>query len=167
MLQEKRAEIKFLEQENKELADKLAASQKECERLQAELKPYLPMTIEEAEEAMAAMDAEPLPAEDIERHVRFASDPVYRAEHLQQRLKEYMHVNRALRTELAAARHREAEFCRQLAEFRDWLKFHVTVDEFEGMPYSEPFARALAIVLQRFDTITQGSYESASLPDDK
>lgn len=98
-----------LERERDQLAKQLEAVKKECEQLKNELEPYRPMTMDEAEAAMESMDAEPLLEEDVQRYVRFASDPAYRAEYLQQRVKDYMHVNRALRTELEVAQEREAK----------------------------------------------------------
>jgi chromosome segregation ATPase len=86
------------------------AAQADVERLREELKPYQPLTLEEADAAIAAVDcdATPMTDEEIAGYVKFATDPEYRTDHLQDRLTVYMRANRGLRYEVERLRQENA-----------------------------------------------------------
>lgn len=119
----------------------LASLTAERDRLAAELKQYQPLTMAEADAAIAELskqELEPITPEEHEHLMRFATNCEYRAEHLQERLKTYMHVNRALRTEVA----RLVEGC-ELVRLRLDELF-----ELWGYPYTNAVRELLALLPQ-------------------
>lgn len=86
-----------------DLIHELCAAAQVIRRLLAELKPFQPMSLEEIDAELAAMDdgeAIPMLPEDIESAVKYATDPEYRAAYLYKRYVQMLRVNRGLRTEV-------------------------------------------------------------------
>ncbi len=79
------------------LRDLIKKLQAENERLRSELAPFQPMSIEEAEKAYDEAESVPMSEEQIEHGLKYATDPEYRANHLQQRLDDQFHILRAFR----------------------------------------------------------------------
>lgn len=73
--------------------------QAEVERLRAELAPFQPMSNEEAEAALDAIGSPPSTPEEIERILKYATDPEYRAEHLSNEFAKMSRIARGLRAE--------------------------------------------------------------------
>lgn len=75
-----------------------------CEALDKEAAPFRPMSIEEAEKAYDEAEPIPLSQEDIERSVRFATDPAFRAEYEREMCKRQFLISRGFKAELESLR---------------------------------------------------------------
>jgi hypothetical protein len=94
----------------------------------AEAAPFRPMSIEDCEAALDAIDDEdckPMTPEQIEHGVKYATDADYRADYLKERFNEQLRINRGLRADLLARSacdgegERDAERYRWIAENAD------------------------------------------------
>lgn len=90
----------------KSTEDRVIALAQAYDALLEEVKPFRPMSVEECEAAFDEADAVPISDEEIEHGVNFATDPVYRANHLQQRYNEQWRISRGFKAEIDRLRTR-------------------------------------------------------------
>jgi uncharacterized protein involved in exopolysaccharide biosynthesis len=98
------------------LASENAELQAEVSRLKAELKPFQPMSIEEAERAFDEAEAVPTSDEEINGMVKYATDPEYRSEQLYESLKKQSQIARGFKAEVSRLQFQLADLQRQLGE---------------------------------------------------
>lgn len=82
----------------------IVEQEKKIAALEAECAPFRPMSIEEAEAALDAIDeadCPPMSPEQIEHGVKYATDAEYRAEWLKEKFNEQCRINRGLRAGIA------------------------------------------------------------------
>ncbi len=103
------AKVDELDRQNYRVRDLNATLQAKVERLEGELKPFRPMSIEEAEAEIAAVEAEmeaegvePISEEQVEHALKYATDPVYRADWIDAKYKRQWQITRGLQAELTS-----------------------------------------------------------------
>lgn len=107
---------------------RLEARVKELEALYA---PFRPMSLEEAERELDAIEAEPMEDGEVEHMVKYATNTEYRAEHLKNQFVRQSRASRGLRAEIARLKVALAD--RQ--KFKDFV--HEYFDS-KGVPHHPP-----------------------------